>query len=314
MSVCDLDSAKSLIKRAAVTIGMFDGAHLGHRALLDALKEEAARIHGQSVVLTFDRHPAELLRPDRAPKFINTLDQRVSALEAVGVDVIVVAHFDRSISEMSPREFFENILIDRLKSAVVVVGPDFRFGKNRAGNFARLAELGIEHGVAAVAIPPALIDGAPVSSTRIRKLLQHGAVEDAARLLGRPFVLEGMVVKGAGLGRKLGFPTANLDVEPGQLLPGDGVYTADIAVLGQAYQGVVSIGSRPTFNGTDVVVETYIIGFEGCLYGERLRAGFRTRLREQKKYARVEDLVEQMRKDVDNASGLAPSEPPRQVH
>jgi riboflavin kinase / FMN adenylyltransferase len=305
MSVCDLQTAEGLLTRSAVTIGMFDGVHLGHRALLEALRQEARRIHGQSVVLTFDRHPAEILRPDKAPKLICTLRQRLAILEASGVDVIVVAKFDQSISGTSPREFLEDTLIGRLKAAVVVVGPDFRFGKNRVGDFGLLAEMGVEKGVAAVAIAPTRVDDAPVSSTRIRALLKHGHVEDARRLLGRPFVLEGVVVKGAGLGRKLGFPTANVQVEPEQLAPGQGVYAADVMVLDGVYHGVVSIGSRPTVGGTETVVEAHIADFHESIYGERIRVGFAARLRDQKKFANLDQLVEQMRRDMEDA--LAPA-------
>jgi riboflavin kinase / FMN adenylyltransferase len=308
MSVVRLESLDALLTRSAVTVGMFDGVHLGHRALLDALREEAKRIHGKSVALTFDTHPAEILRPDKAPKFINTLDQRVAALEAAGVDVIVVAKFDRSISEMSPREFFDNVLAERLKAVSVVVGPDFRFGKNKAGDFNLLAEIGVEKGVAAIAVPPVRIDDVPVSSTRVRTLLKHGHVEDAQRLLGRPFVLEGTVVKGAGLGRKLGFPTANVQVESGQLVPGQGVYSGDALVLGRAFQSLISIGSRPTVGGTETVVEVYIVGFKGNIYGEQIRVGFRSRLRDQQKFAGLDELVEQMRRDLQLVTGSSPAE------
>ena len=301
MSVCDLESVGGLLTRSAVTIGMFDGVHMGHRALLEALRREAHRIHGQSVVLTFDRHPAEILRPDKAPKLICTLRQRVAALSAFGVDVVVVAKFDQSISGVSPREFLEDTLIGRLKAVVVVVGPDFRFGKNRAGDFSLLAEMGVEKGVAAIAIPPIRVDGAPVSSTRIRALLKHGHVEDAGRLLGHPFVLEGVVARGAGLGRKLGFPTANVQVEAGQLVPGQGVYIADVMVMDGVYRGLVSVGSRPTVGGTETVVEAHIIDFRDSIYGETIRVGFAARLRDQKKFASLDQLVDQMRRDVEDA-------------
>jgi riboflavin kinase / FMN adenylyltransferase len=301
MSVCDLESVDGLITRSAVTIGMFDGVHLGHRALLEALRQEARRIHGQSVVLTFDRHPAEMLRPDKAPKLICSLDQKIAAIGASGVDVIVVARFEKSISAASPREFLENILIGKLKAAVVVVGPDFRFGKNRSGDFGMLAQMGVDNGVAAIAISPTRVDDAPVSSTRIRALLKHGLVEDAQRLLGRPFVLEGVVISGAGLGRKLGFPTANVQVEPEQLVPGQGVYSADVMALDGIYHAVVSIGTRPTVGGTDTVVEVHIADFQENIYGERIRVGFTGRLRDQKKFADLDQLVEQMRRDLGDA-------------
>ncbi|MDO8586248.1 MAG: bifunctional riboflavin kinase/FAD synthetase [Armatimonadota bacterium] len=307
MSVYDLESVSGELTRTAVTVGMFDGVHLGHRALLEALREEARRIHGQSVVLTFDRHPSVTLRPEKAPKFINTLEQRLAALDGAGVDAIVVATFDRAISEMSPREFFEEILLRRLKTAVVVVGPDFRFGKNRAGDFATMSELGLERGVAAVAIAPIRVDEAPVSSTRIRTLLRHGAVEQAGKLLGRPFVLEGVVVKGAGLGKKLGFPTANLQIEDGQLIPGQGVYSADAVARNSAYPAVASIGSRPTVGGTGVVVEAHIVGFDEDIYGEHIRLGFRARLRDQRKFASLDALVEQMRRDLETVPQPQPA-------
>jgi len=312
MSVCDLESANALITRGAVTIGMFDGVHLGHRALLGVLTEEAERIQGQSVILTFDTHPAEVVRPDKVPKFITTNGQRVAALEAAGVDVIVVARFDQAMADMTPREFVEQVLVRWLKAVVVVVGPDFRFGKRRAGDFAQLAEIGAEYGMAAAAIAPVMVDDAPVSSTRIRTLLRHGAVEEAARLLGRPFVLEGLVVKGSGLGRRLGFPTANLALDPNQITPASGVYAADVVALGRVFRGVVSVGSRPTVGGKDVVVEVHIPNFDENLYGKSVRVGFRSRLRDQKKFADLDQLAEQIAKDVDRTLRSL-SSPPQQA-
>lgn len=313
MSVYDLNSIPGVLTRTALTIGMFDGVHLGHRALLQALREEAERLHGQSVVLTFDRHPFATVWPEKTPKLITTLEQRLAAIRAAGVDVVVVAKFDEEMAETTPREFFERIIVERLKAATVIVGPDFRFGKNRAGDFKKLAEYGVEKGVSAVAIPPMRIDDTPVSSTRIRTLLKHGAVEQAARLLGHPFVLEGQVVKGAGLGKKLGFPTANLRIDADQLAPGDGVYSADVLALGRAFAGVVSIGSQPTLGGSETVIEAHIADFKENLYGERIRVGFRSRLRDQRKFRSLDHLVQQMRVDLDTAlqeiSGDCPATP-----
>ena len=309
MSVYHLESAGEALKRSAVTIGMFDGVHLGHRSLLRALHEEAERIEGQSVVLTFDRHPATELRPERAPRLICSLTRRIAALEAGGVQAVVVARFDQAMSRLSPREFFEQILLERLRTAVVVVGPDFRFGRNRSGNFPRLAELGVEHGVAAVAIPPALVDEAPVSSTRIRTLLLHGRVEDAARLLGRPFVLEGVVVRGEGLGKKLGFPTANLRIDDELIVPGQGVYAADVIALGRVLRGVMSVGSRPTLGGAADVVEAHILDFDQSIYGEQVTVGFRARLRDQRKFASLDQLAAQIRRDVEAASEILSRSP-----
>ena len=166
--------------------------------------------------------------------------------------------------------------------------------------------------MAAVAIAPVMVDDAPVSSTRIRALLQHGAVEEAARLLGRPFVLEGLVVKGSGLGRRLGFPTANLRLDPNQITPASGVYTADVVALGRVVRGVVSIGSRPTVDGKDVVVEVHIPNFNENLYGECIRVGFRSRLRDQKKFADLDQLAEQIAKDVEQTLRSL-SSPPHQA-
>jgi riboflavin kinase / FMN adenylyltransferase len=195
-----------------------------------------------------------------------------------------------------------------LKAVSVVVGPDFKFGKNRSGDFTLLAELGLEKGVAAIAIPPAIVDEAPVSSTRIRSLLKHGQVQDAARLLGRPFVLEGVVVKGDGLGRKLGFPTANLQVAHGQLLPGQGVYSADVAVSGGAFQALVSVGSRPTVGGSGIIVEVFVLNFNNNIYSESIRVGFRSRLRDQKKFASLDLLVDQMNRDLESIQQIGHAE------
>ncbi|MBI2843832.1 MAG: bifunctional riboflavin kinase/FAD synthetase [Armatimonadetes bacterium] len=300
-TVVNIDSVSEDLVKSAVSIGMFDGVHLGHRSLLAVLQSEAERIGCPAVVLTFDRHPLELLAPERAPLYINTLEQRIQILDEAGADLIVMEPFDRELADLSPEEFVDRILVERLRAAAVVVGTDFRFGRKRAGDIDLLRKHGKEKGFRVVGVEPTTLHGAPVSSTRIRNAIARGDVESAARLLGRPFVLLGRVVRGSGLGRKLGFPTANIEVAPRQIVPKDGIYAVRVSVGNQSFRGACSIGIRPTIERAGRAIEVHIDGFSGNIYEAEIAVVFYWRLRDEMKFENFESLAAQIARDLEAA-------------
>jgi len=288
----------------AVTIGAYDGVHLGHRALLRDLCDRAAAAGLSTVVVTFDRHPASVVRPESAPKQLTGLEQKLELLSECGIDRTLVLPFDESRAEESAEDFVEEVLVDELSARLVVVGEDFHFGHGRRGNVALLSELGARHGFDVVGVGLTGDATEPVSSTRIRTLLAQGDVEDAARLLGRPHEVRGPVVRGDGRGGPaLGFPTANLAVPDDIALPADAVYAGHYERPdGSVHRAAISVGRRPTFYepGTaPVLVEAYLLHFDGDLYGEPARVSFAHRLRGEQRFDSVEDLVAQMRADVE---------------
>jgi riboflavin kinase/FMN adenylyltransferase len=290
----------------AVTIGAFDGVHLGHQAVL-RLVHELARARGLSAtVLTFDRHPAEVVRPGSAPKLLTTLEQKIELLEATGaVDECLVLPFDAARSKEPAEQFVEELLASALHARLVVVGADFHFGYRRHGDVPLLqlmgAELGFETiGLGLVAAPDRDA-GVPYSSTRIRDLIAAGDVEGAAAMLGRPHEVRGPVERGDARGRALGFPTANVSVPENICLPADGVYAGTFAAVdGIARLAAISVGRRPTFYaGAGLCLcEANVLDFDGDLYGQPSRVAFTHRLRGQERFDQVDDLVAQMHRDV----------------
>ena len=288
----------------AVTIGAYDGVHLGHRALLDDLTARANEAGLSTVVVTFDRHPASVVRPESAPQQLTSLEQKLELLAACGIDRTVVIPFDEARAEESAEDFVTEVLVDELSARLVVVGEDFHFGHGRRGNVELLRRLGAEHGFDVVGVGLTGDGGEAVSSTRIRGLVAAGEVEAAAELLGRPHQVPGTVVRGDGRGGpQLGFPTANVEVPDDIVLPADGVYAGLYRRPdGTTLRAAISVGRRPTFYdpGTaPVLVEAYLLHFDGDLYGEPARVSFTHRLREELRFESVDALIAQMRADVE---------------
>jgi riboflavin kinase / FMN adenylyltransferase len=288
----------------AVTIGAYDGVHLGHRALLSDLSARAAPAGLSTAVVTFDRLPATVVRPESAPKQLTGLEQKLELLDECGIDQTLVVPFDERRAEESAEDFVKEVLVDELSARLVVVGEDFHFGHGRRGNVELLRRLGAEYGFEVVGVGLTGDGREAVSSTRIRALLADGDVEGAARLLGRPHEVRGPVVRGDGRGGpELGFPTANLAVADDIALPADAVYAGHFRRAdGTVYRAAISVGRRPTFYepGTaPVLVEAYLLHFEGDLYGEAARVSFAHRLRDEQRFDSIEDLVAQMRADVE---------------
>jgi riboflavin kinase/FMN adenylyltransferase len=290
----------------AVTIGAYDGVHLGHRALLRDLCDRAATLGLSTVVVTFDRHPAGVVRPESAPLQLTDLEQKLELLAACGIDRTVVIKFDRTRAEESAEDFVKGVLVDQLGARLVVVGEDFHFGHGRKGNVALLTELGQTYGFEVIGAGLTGDGAEAVSSTRIRTLVAEGDVAGAAQLLGRAHEVRGAVVHGAGRGGpELGFPTANVQVAEGIALPADGMYAGYFTRAdGTVHQAVIYVGRRPTFYepGTaPVLVEAYLLHFDGDLYGERSRVSFVSRLRDDQKFDSVDALIAQMHSDAAEA-------------
>ncbi len=287
-----------LAERSAVTMGNFDGVHRGHQAIVAELKRRASRCGGPAVVITFDPHPARVLAPQRAPAMISTLSQRTAWLEQGGADLVWVVPFDERVAAVEPEAFIEAVFVEALRACVVVTGPDARFGRNRRGNRALLEAWGRRHGFVVDSVEPVVHGGARISSSRIREAIARGAVDEAAQMLGRPFIVPGEVTPGDARGRHLGFPTANLLVPVELIRPAPGVYAAWFRWSGHQRMAAVNVGSRPTFDGTGVRIEAHLLDFEGDLYGVHAELAFVRRLRAERRFEAVGDLVAQMRRDV----------------
>ena len=290
---------------SAVTIGSYDGVHLGHRAVLGELRRLADEVGAAATVVTFDRHPATVVRPESAPRLLTDLDQKLELLEATGsVDVVVVVPFDWERSQEEPEDFVKGILVDGLRARSVVVGEDFRFGRQRRGDIGLLQAAGKRWGFDVVGFGLVEVPGVagPVSSTAIRRLLAAGDVEGAAGLLGRLHEVRGVVESGDRRGQDLGFPTANVEVPPDILLPSLGIYAGwYVRPDGSCHPSAISLGVRPTFHpeGSPVVLEAYLLDFGGDLYGEPGRVRFARRLRDEVRFDSADALSAQVAADVE---------------
>ncbi|MBA3654841.1 MAG: bifunctional riboflavin kinase/FAD synthetase [Actinobacteria bacterium] len=302
MEVITDPSACPITRGTVVTIGAYDGVHVGHRALIADVRRLAAERDCASAVVTFDRHPATVVRPESAPKLLTDLEQKLELLAATGVDYALVVHFDEQRAAESPEHFVTNILVDCLHARSVVVGHDFHFGKRRAGNVPLLMEMGARFGFDVLGIMLIEDGGSAVSSTEIRRRLGAGDIAAAAELLGRPHEVRGVVVEGDGRGRELGFPTANVAIPVEVQLPADGIYAGWYERPdGEVRAAALSLGRRPTFYDTaeSSLLEAYLIDFDGDLYGERAEVRFVQRLRGEQKFESVDALTQQIAKDVD---------------
>ena len=292
---------------AVVTIGAYDGVHLGHQAVLRLVRELADARGFEAALVTFDRHPAEVVRPESAPRLLTTLEQRLELLDATGdLDLCWVLTFDEARSKEAAEDFVREVLVDGIGARLVVVGADFHFGHRRGGNVPLLERMGAELGFEVLGLGLVAVEGdptaVPYSSTRIRELLAKGDVAEAARLLGRPHEVRGVVERGDQRGAEhLGMPTANLTVPERICLPADGVYAGTFVAEDEVERpAAISVGTRPTFyEDGDVLVEAYVLDFDGDLYGQRVKVRFREWVRGQERFDSTEALVEQMNADVE---------------
>jgi riboflavin kinase / FMN adenylyltransferase len=292
-----LDSVPLDARPSAVALGTFDGVHLGHRAILGTALGRARAVGLDAVACTFDRHPMEILNPERAPLPITTVEERLALIGETGVDVVIVLAFTRELAAIEPEAFVKDVLLGRLRAREIVVGDSHRFGRAARGDARMLVDLSGRFGFQAHVVPPMAVDGAVVSSSEIRAALQRGDVSGAARSLGRPYGITGQVTSGAGRGRTLGFPTANIDPDR-PVLVARGVYRGLVTVDGGRHAAVVNVGVRPTFGETTLAVEAHLLDFAGDLYGRRVRLDFIARLRDEMRFPSIEDLKAQVARDI----------------
>lgn len=289
---------------AVVTSGTFDGVHLGHQTILKRLNE-VARAHpgGQSVVMTYWPHPRTVVSNDSQDlRLLSTLEEKIELLEQAGVDHLVVIPFTRAFSQLSSEEFIQQVLVDGLGTKKLVIGYDHRFGRDREGGFDYIQAHQAEYGFEVEEIPRQDIEAVGISSSKIRSALNEGNVDAANRFLGRPYSLTGTIVKGRQLGRTIGFPTANLQVDDAvKLIPANGVYAVDVIQGGQTLGGMLNIGFRPTVAGEHQTIETFIFDFSKDIYGEHMTLQFRSFLRPEQKFNGLPALVEQLQKDEQQA-------------
>jgi riboflavin kinase/FMN adenylyltransferase len=294
-------------RRGALTIGNFDGVHRGHAALLGLLQQEARQVNGPAVALTFNPHPVCLLHPEQCPPALTTPADRASLMQACGANHVLMLCIDGEMLRLTAVEFFEQIVRDKLDPRAMVEGGNFGFGRDREGNIEVLARLCERSGIRFASAPPVLSDAQPVSSSRVRDVLQRGAAAEAAQLLGRPYRLHGIVGRGQKRGQTLGFPTANLEQIP-NLIPGNGVYAAKAKVQETLWPAAANIGPNPTFGESAHKVEVHLIGFQGEFYDQALAVDFLDRLRDTRKFESADDLAAQLRSDVEKAQRIVKGE------
>lgn len=294
-----LDDFTADLRGGAVSVGNFDGVHLGHARIIDRLIQAARAHDGPAIAFTFDPHPASILRPDRVPPPLTNTERKADLLGYLGVDAVVAYPTDAHFLDLSARDFFDRILVDTLDARAIVEGPNFFFGHDRRGNVEVLGQFCAEASLDFEVVEPYDMDGQIISSSRTRQCLVEGRVEEVAAMLTEPYRVHGMVVHGANRGASLGFPTANVDMVP-TLLPKEGIYAGRGYIEGQPVPAAISLGPNPTFDEGKLKLEVYLLDFEGDLYGQLVEVDFLARLRDIERYDSVDELLAQMHRDVEN--------------
>src|SRR5215510_8615683 len=290
-----------IARPTVMTLGVFDGLHLGHQLIMKTVVERARAVSAVPTVLTFEPHPRAVLHPESAPPLLQTFDQKIEALGVLGIEQTIVIHFNQAFSQIRAEDFLREVVVDRLHAKEVYLGRGFAFGHNREGNIDLLRRVSQHLGFVADEVPEVRMRGRRVSSSRIRELLLAGRVNLARRMLGRPYGVEGPVVRGAERGAQIGFPTANIHPH-NRVVPRGGVYVTATLIEGQWRRSVTNIGTRPTFDdGTDQSVETHVMSWSGDLYGDVIRVRFLHRLRDEKKFGSINELRSQIKLDVRRA-------------
>ncbi len=308
--IVGISNIRKPLTNPVLTIGNFDGVHLGHRALFNRVRSWARELEGQSVVMTFNPHPLSVFRPGNGPAFITTHERKLDLIAEAGIEVTIVVPFDRAFAQISATEFVKDLLVDRIGIRAIVVGHDYRFGKGREGDIDLLRKMGERHAFDVEAVSGIDVEGTLVSSTLIRQCIHGGDLREAGRLLGRPYEIKGAVVKGRNRGaRLLGFPTANIDMA-GHAAPKGGVYAVQVEIDGRLYGGAANLGYNPTFGDAMLSLEVHILDFSGDVYGKNVTVRFIDRLRDEKKFAGVEELTRQISLDVERAREILRNCPP----
>ena len=286
-----------------LALGNFDGLHRGHLKIIERVKRGAAEHGGTPMAMTFDPHPPRVVRPDKAPPLLMTKAQRLEALHRAGVGCVAVIRFTHDLSQWDPETFVRTVLVDWLRISKVWVGANFLFGHGRSGNFSLLRTLGARYGFRADKIDPVRYKDFVVSSTRIRRLVSEGRMDEAGALMGHPYYIDGSIVHGRGRGREIGVPTANLVTE-NELIPPHGVYATTLTIDGIVHAGLTNVGIRPTFGESDLAIETHLLGYSGDLYGRQVRLSFVQRLRDERRFPDVDALRAQIDADRRRADRL----------
>ena len=297
------DAGRGRFKETVLTLGNFDGLHLGHRKILKAVSSRAGELRLKSVVYTFDPHPLKVVAPQKSPLLIMTLAEKISLIEGFGIDYLVVADFTKELARKDPREFVKEVLVDGFSVREVIVGHDYAFGKGKRGTISELKKLAKEFGFDTTVIEAYKLGGHVVSSSRVRREIINGRPGAAARLLGRAFTITGSVVRGQDMGRALGFPTANIEPKT-ELRPKEGVYAVRAKVNQKSYNGVANIGRAPTFGGKELTIEIHLFNLDAVLYDKIMTVAFVRRLRNERKFKDKEALVGQIKKDIARARRL----------
>ena len=303
----DIERIDHPYKNPVITIGNFDGVHIGHQALFHQVIEKARALQGTSIVMTFEPHPARVLKQNNHPPLITLYEQKIELIEKAGIDILICIHFTREFASIPAKEFIEEILVDRIGTKAVVVGKDYTFGKNREGNLDLLKTYGKRIGFEVIVVREIQMSNNSedkISSTRIRELISDGKVAESQKLLGRHYQIRGTVMTGRDRGgRLLGFPTANINLYD-ELSPKTGVYAVTVECKGSKYKGVANIGYSPTFDDRIFTVEAHILDFNDDIYGQKIRVNFIKRLRDEKKFLNISELSKQIKKDINKARNI----------
>lgn len=298
-----VENVKEPLKSPVITLGNFDGVHLGHQDIFKRVKEEASKIHGQGIVVTFEPHPLKVLSPDKFFPLLTPFRKKMMLIQKSGIETVLCIEFSREFSEISPHEFIEAILVEKLKVKVVLIGYNYHFGKGQKGDAQTLIDAGKMFHFEVVVVEPFRIGQTVVSSSKIRDLVQRGQIEEASRLLGREYLMMGKVVEGAKRGRVLGFPTANLEISD-ELYPKSGVYAVEVEWRQQRFNALANVGSNPTFpselngKGNLVSLEVFILNFSQNIYGEEIQIYFKRKIRDEVRFESPSLLIEQIKKDI----------------
>lgn len=298
-----LGEYRESLPHPVVTMGNFDGIHRGHQEIFRILRQDAEEIRGTALVITFFPHPLKILHPERAPRLITSLEDRIELMQCCGIAHVLCLPFTEAFASWEPERFIREILVETLGTKEVLVGEDFRFGRNRGGDIALLKQRGAPYGYTVKKIQPVQVEGMEVSSTRIRQFIQAGRIRESAAMLGRPYSISGKVVTGDKRGRALGFQTANLATDA-ELLPPHGVYAVWVSLGGKRRPGVANLGIKPTFSGTRFCIEAHVFDFDEDIYGASLRMEFVERIREERSFPDPRALIEQIDRDARQARQL----------
>jgi len=298
--ILGIDKIAQSFRNPVVALGNFDGIHLGHQLIFERTKQEAMEISGESIVLTFEPHPLKVLHAGQCPPLITPFKKKMMLIESSGIDVVICAAFTREFSAMEPREFVKSILVDRIGTRRIIVGYNYSFGRGRQGGVKDLQMYGQEFGFQVTVVGPIRVGNQIVSSSAIRNLIQRGEMAEAARLLGRHYMVLGKVIWGTARGRLLGVPTANVEIL-NELYPDNGVYAVEVLIESQTYQGVANVGVNPTFGGNQFSLEVHIFDFNRNIYGREIQVTFIQRIRGEKTFETPEALIERIKRDMAHA-------------